>query len=362
MNSFLLLSVFYLLTTLLLIGEGTSSRETFTYYYRPLNPTAWKHFNWTSITTLAISNPLESFQPPSVEDSELISTAKHQGVRVVGMVSFQNPLIPQNTWTETTRSKWVAQVVAMVTINNLDGIQVDVEYGDWSWVGGWYGSELVSLIASLRQSLPSSAQLTMAINVFSDMTFDLSGHTPMYPLLDLAKSSDYFIFMGYDLQCDVACPPRLGNSNTTLLEHQMSVFIDKWGLDAGQIILALPWYVYGYPCTWETPVDGEWCHLNTACACQGEWQMSFSLVPSHGSHDKVFWDAVADEDFLNYMKDGVWHQVWFEVAKTLQSKYALINKWGMRGAAVWGAEKLTYEPMMQDTVEMWDQFASVLKF
>lgn len=54
----------------------------------------------------------------------------------------------------------------------------------------------------------------------------------------------------------------------------------------------------------------------------------------------IQFDETAQSPYFFYEADGILHEVWFEDVRSLQSKYGLINEYGLRGMGVWQIMRL----------------------
>lgn len=54
---------------------------------------------------------------------------------------------------------------------------------------------------------------------------------------------------------------------------------------------------------------------------------------------EIMFDQTAMSPFFDYTKDGVWHQVWYEDARSINSRLQLIRQYGLKGALYWNLDR-----------------------
>ena len=55
---------------------------------------------------------------------------------------------------------------------------------------------------------------------------------------------------------------------------------------------------------------------------------------------EIYFDETAQAPYYFYVEDGVTHEVWFEDVRSISSKFALIEEFGLLGAGYWQMMRL----------------------
>ena len=100
-------------------------------------------------------------------------------------------------------------------------------------------------------------------------------------------------------------------------------------IPAGRILMGIP--NYGYD--WTLPfAQGTAAHSLT----------NVEAVTLAGQVEAAIqYDQAAQSPFFRYYDgDGRQHEVWFEDARSLQAKYALVNEYGLAGVSFWNLNNL----------------------
>ena len=130
----------------------------------------------------------------------------------------------------------------------------------------------------------------------------------------------------------------------------------KWGL-AHKTVLGVPWYGYDFPCASPSPSGS--CRVTETFV--GAWARSFDTAQELEKNATVApqYTSSGDARFFSYELAGVTHQLYYDDVKTLQQKYDLVTKSGLRGVAMWTADFVTKNTT--EDVAMWKAFGSVKK-
>ncbi len=95
-------------------------------------------------------------------------------------------------------------------------------------------------------------------------------------------------------------------------------------IPAEKINLGIPNYGYDWPLPYEKGVTAARTISNTEAV---EIAIANNAV--------IEFDQVAMSPHFTYEKDGIMHEVWFEDARSLNEKFALIREYRLRGAGYW---------------------------
>ena len=131
----------------------------------------------------------------------------------------------------------------------------------------------------------------------------------------------------------------------------------KWGF-AHKTVLGVPWYGYDFPCVSPSPAGS--CNV-TETFLPG-WARSYDAARELEQNATVApqYTASGDARFFSYEVAGVTHQLYYDDVATLQQKYDLVTKTGLRGVAIWTADFATNNATEGGTA-MWKAFGNVKK-
>ncbi|BAE60282.1 unnamed protein product [Aspergillus oryzae RIB40] len=166
------------------------------------------------------------------------------------------------------RETFVNNLVSFMNRKNLDGFDFDWEYPgapdipDITPGSPEEGDNYLAFLQLLRSKLPSEKSLSLAVPASY-------WYLKQYPVKDIAKYVDYFIYMTYDLhgQWDVdnkssmpGCPA--GNclrSHINKTEtHDAMVMITKAGVEARQLVIGITSYARSFRMT-DASCSGPFC-------------------------------------------------------------------------------------------------------
>ena len=190
---------------------------------------------------LDVVTTIASFGTP---EAALVALAHSHSppVRVVVGADFDKSQLAN----ATTRAVWIAEKVNMVTNLNLDGLNLDIEGNSANL------DALTQLVAALRLALT-------AANPAYQLTFDLGispdGQSAGYDHLALSKHINFTVPMVYD-EC-WGTRTASANSPVARLVQGMKEY-GAISVDAGALVMGLPWYGWDFPC--------DELHIGDACS------------------------------------------------------------------------------------------------
>lgn len=131
---------------------------------------------------------------------------------------------------------------------------------------------------------------------------------------------DFVVIMTYDWGC-VACPPMAiapTNEIRRVLDYAVSV------IPREKILMGVPFYGFD----WSLP------YITGQRARQVDYISALQLAAQYGA--TIQYDPLAEAPYFNYRDmQGILHVVWFEDARSFQSKYSLVIEYGLRGVSYW---------------------------
>ncbi|NOZ02972.1 MAG: hypothetical protein GXP54_13960 [Deltaproteobacteria bacterium] len=276
-----------------------------------------------------------------VQMDALIADAHAAGVKVVlTVVNFDPDSMHAVLATQTSVTKAVDTLTALVAENGGDGVNVDFEGLPVADKEAFVGF-IEALKAAMDEALGGShvSIATPAVDWSGAFDYD-----------KLAQACDALMIMGYDYHWKNGDPGPVSplNGSAKWGKYALDWTVDdylEWGLaeNRHKFILGLPLYGFDWPAIGQdvpSKATGPADALFYA-RCQDEavlygWQ----------------WDDESSTPYYVYKSDG-WRQVWCEDMKSLAMKYLLAADNDLGGVGFWA---LGYE---EDRDDVWYELAHV---
>lgn len=139
------------------------------------------------------------------------------------------------------------------------------------------------------------------------------------------ETADYVVLMTYEWGYTYG--PAMAVSPLNMVRRVLDYAVRA--IPAGKILMGVP--NYGYD--WTLPfVQGTAARSLTSMDAA-------ALAGKMGA--AIQFDQAAQSPFFRYTDgEGKWHEVWFEDARSLRAKYALVDEYGLAGVSFWNLNKL----------------------
>jgi len=207
-----------------------------------------------------------------------------------------------------------AQAVVITDIVNhlrnrgFDGVNLDFELIDPG-----QGSQYLAFVEALKSNLGGGYTLSLSIPA---RTSDRETWYDGYDYAGLARVADRVMVMAYDQHYKGGEPgPVAGND---WVERVITYLLPKIPADKFQLGMG----IYGYD--WPEEAKGKTILLPAAR----------DLAAAKGI--EILQDSDSGVSHFEYLDDsGIPHQVWFEDAPSVRAKMELVNKYQLRGIALW---------------------------
>ncbi|MDQ3856663.1 MAG: glycosyl hydrolase family 18 protein [Chloroflexota bacterium] len=211
----------------------------------------------------------------------------------------------------TTRAKMVSAISGMVTAGGYHGVHIDFE-----GLNATDRPYLTSFVAELYDALHSRGKLlTMALPAKSyDAT---TGWAGAYDYARLAPHADLFVIMAYDYHSASSSPGPI--APVSWVRECATYALSQLGRN--KLVVGLP--LYGYD--WDTTSGGK--------ATSVKYPDVARLVSLYGA--TLGYDSVSQSATAAYTKEGHSHRVWYENARSFDSKLAAVRGVGAAGVGVW---------------------------
>ena len=312
------------------VNVSQNRREVFVWYV-PGDLNTWMHYDWNKVTTIAILDDIENPLP-----QDLVCFAHSKQVRVVYVTQF-------GCWTDncgwvangTARAELTDRLVAKVSAEKLDGVNVDIEGLDDDQ------SQFTLLVQELVKKLNvfcTSCQVTIDLPFTPQPVDSFTGYN--WPVL--AESVDYLITMNYDMN-DYG--PRGGfadaNSPMWAIKNSMNDILRPTfdqHVPANKLIMGFPWYAYYFRCDNATSKDGTcFSHLPFTQSSSQHSLADAILNKLPLSSAGRQWDVHAQSPYFDFMNGTVRHRVQYDDNQSITIKCQYAKSMNVQGVAFWTA-------------------------
>ncbi len=240
----------------------------------------------------------------------VITLARRNGVKIVPMVKNTATYSDFHAvLTDTAvRSKAVQNLVDMALSGNFDGVHVDFEGMDSADRNG-----LTAFMSELYGALSPRGKLVTQAVAAKDME-RTTGWAGPYDYAALGKYNDLIVIMTYGYgtgKPQSTAPFPWVEGSAAFITSQVP---------AHKVLLGLAWYGYDWNTTAGTFKSVDYPDV-------------VDLVNKY--KPSVIYDANVETPNFKYAADGQEHEVWYEDRRSNEAKVALVQKYGMAGAASW---------------------------
>lgn len=260
---------------------------------------------------------------------KFIKKAKAQGLKVyLTIKSFDNSNIEKISNNDDSQKALIANAVYLVNSKNMDGINIDFEYTGQSSdnLRNGFTRFITNLNTELKRQVPNS--------VLTIDTYLVSGSEKgLFDLTLLSQNSDAFVVMGYDMHTPLGAPgPISAMGGDTNIVGYIQNYLEQ--VDAGKLILAVPYYGYDWP-------------QNSATGSASDVKiLPYAEIADASKNLQLSWDDTSETPYFTYKDDsGSQRIVHFDNVRSLGIKYDYINRKNLRGVGIWA---LGYDGQNQD--------------
>ena len=283
------------------------------------------HIAWFSVELSASGDLTDGnhFADPST--AALVAEAHSHGVAVVLCVTdFDSGSIGAFLGSASARSKAIGGLVALVTSQGADGVNVDFE-GVPIESKAQFVSFLAELKAAVAAAVPGGGHVSIA-----SPAVDWAGS---YDYDAIAAAIDAVFVMAYDYHwkggdpgpiCPLAPSDGWGKYSLgwTLDDYA------KWGGDVmmDKLVVGLPLYGYDWPSSGASP--------HASATGKGSATL-WGTAQTEGMVYGWKWDGPSESPWYVYQKGGVWRQAWVVTAESLGQRMDAAVARGLPGIGFW---------------------------
>ncbi|MGE5508087.1 MAG: glycosyl hydrolase family 18 protein [Chitinophagales bacterium] len=245
-----------------------------------------------------------------------MAAAKERGLSNIALVHnlsgpwFSSSVIHGALSNPVNRSRAVANIVSLVRTYGYDGVNIDFES-----VPSYDRSALTAFMGELAQGLHPYGKL-VSISVPAK-NYDQPGNSwsGAYDYQALGKIVDLMMLMTYDEH--FTSGPAGPVASKQWVDSVASYAVSQ--VSPQKVVLGVP--AYGY----------DWSGYGKAAAVG--YDDAMALARRYGR--TVQWSSSAGAPYFTYYKNGSTHTVWFESADSLLPKLDIVQRYGLKGIAIW---------------------------
>ncbi len=269
--------------------------------------------------------------------TNVINAAHQQGVRVVlcltlfGWSTSEAATQGAMLGSATARSTLAQQAAQAVADRGADGINLDFE----PIVSG-HSADFTALVRSIRAQLDAVAPGSL-------LTFDATAETGNYPIEDATApgAADAIFVMGYDYRTagsSVAGSIAPLNGPTYDLNDTVAAYLAR--TSASKLILGIPYYGRAWSTVSDAPNAKSQSGTKYGSSTSVTYASAVELVAQYGRR----YDSIEESAWTAYQRQNCtttygcvtsWRELYYDDAQSLEAKYDLVNRMGLRGVGMW---------------------------
>jgi spore germination protein YaaH/flagellar hook assembly protein FlgD len=223
------------------------------------------------------------------------------------------------------------QIAAAVRDRGADGVNLDFEP-----IASGHADDFTTLVRTLRSQLDH-------IHRGYQLTFDTTGAIGNYPIEDATApgGADAIFIMGYDYRTSSATKAGsidpLGGPGYSL-DDTIDAYTQR--VSPSKLILGLPYYGRA----WTTTSASFGAATLSGPQYPDPASVTYASAVALGKKYGVHYDAASGTAWFAYRKRTctkghgcvtAWRQVYYDDARTLQARYDIVIRSGLRGSGIW---------------------------
>lgn len=252
------------------------------------------------------------------EDRSIINSLQAQGIKIYPTISneFNGPLVSKLVNNPLTRTVHITNIINKLVTMGYDGIDIDYENLAATDKDGF--SAFVTELATALHAKGKS--LIVTVHPKTETT-GIWGATMAQDYILIGNNADRVRIMAYDYNWAGSAPGSIAPASW--VEQVVKYAVTAIPLD--KLVLGVP--NYGYD--WTLGDKGKGITYEQA-------------VASATTNNAVITEDLQNGAHYKYSVGNTGHEVWFENANTLGTKLDLVNKYNLKGIAIWrlGGEDL----------------------
>ena len=261
-----------------------------------------------------------------IDDEEVIAIAKEYGVAPLMLVStltedgnFNNELSSLVVNDPAVQERLINEILAAIRAKGYYGLDIDFEF-----VRPEDRDAYTAFIRNVRERLNAEGYILVTALAPKTATDQPGLLYQGHDYAGIAAAANYVLLMTYEWGYTYGPPMAVAPINK--VREVLDYAVTQMAPD--KIFMGIP--NYGYD--WTLPfVRGESQARSLSNVAAVEQAVARNAA--------IFFDPVAQAPFYRYFDQGREHEVWFEDARSVNAKLALIPEYGFEGASYWNIMK-----------------------
>lgn len=259
----------------------------------------------------------------NLNDIRLIETANEYGVASIMHLStltendtFSTERAASILGSESATDFLIQAIIKNIQTKGYQGLDIDFEY-----LGQFQAQNYADFVSATAQSLnPLGYPVWVALAPkSSDNQRGLLYEGHDYALL--GNAANYVFLMTYEWGYKYSSPQAVAPMPS--VRRVLDYAVTKVSPD--KIFFGIPTYGYDWPLPY---IEGQTAATSISNVT------AIDLARKYGA--KINYDETVQSPWFNYVDEsGVVHEVWFEDARSINSKLMLANEYGFRGVGYW---------------------------
>ena len=251
--------------------------------------------------------------------SGFVEWSHEKNIKVWALISndFGDPDMTKKILNNSdARDNIIRQVLAYVSLYNLDGINIDFE--------NIYKIDKDAFTQFVREITPLLKEQGLIVSVDVTIPDGSDNWSKCYDREALGKIVDYVCVMTYDQHWSTS--PKAGSvAGMEWVENNIIKMVDL--VPREKLLLGCPLYTY----LWEVETYGSGEKVVSSRALS----MENAKQKVKDNNAKVIWDEKNGQFYTEYKKEDKKYKIWIEDVNSMNLRTALIHKYGLAGAALW---------------------------
>lgn len=195
----------------------------------------------------------------------------------------------------------------------IDGINVDFEN-----INPKNKVDFVDFVKQLKKTL-SPHGIVVSVDVTRDNPDPFWSGS--YDRKELGRTADYIVMMGYDQ--DLGGGEKVGSvASLQWVEEGLQLLLKD--VPSEKILLALPFYTR----EWVTNLQTNQSIRFDRNMLETEQLLAEKMLTKK-------WDDQTKQNYVEFVENGEKHQIWIEDEMSMKHRLDLVNKYKLKGSAVW---------------------------
>lgn len=254
-------------------------------------------------------------------EESLIESARNSRVAPVMVVTnigenggFDSNLAHTILSNQQIQNTLIANIISIVNAKNYTGVDIDFEY--------LYPEDRLAYVEFLRRLKTQLSPLNKSLSVAVAPKYRDNQQGILYEAHDYAligEVADRVIIMTYEWGYVYGEPMAI--SPYSEVEAVISYAVTR--IPSNKILMGMPNYAYDWATPWK---QGDEARTITN-------QRALDIALKNGA--TIMFDEKAQAPYFNYIENGVTRVVWFEDARSINSRLNLVTQYNLAGVSYW---------------------------